>query len=1228
MHGLFLGYNHWGETVWEQHDRRWVMAFNGPLREKPDNPHPQRFLRRLDLKTAALAWTGWPQPDTFLAALPQPATDPRWAKPLWSAYVNHLQEGHLPENWSPLIPIPAEAPDPYLKQLGLAIHDPAVHAHIAWSGTDWHGNSIQLAEGLFTRWLLTTTATTTRQLWSAKQALSTQEYQALSQHKDSSSWIASTLAAPTRQALATWNAKHGSIDDWATTNLGPLVQHLSAEQVDAIALAWERLSTNQAFILGDITGKGKGRILASLAYLAKQNNLNVIFFTEKKHLFQDFYRDWKDLGLEDADFYLLHQEGRIKNAQNKTLFTGHARGVGAAPFIMTTYSQLSHSAQAKQKKDWLKKHLNGTYGKGILLLDEAHTAAGKSEIKKQITDLLNHSQGDIYSTATFAKELPQLSFYKGVVTLPKDMDMLLKQIKSHPDLQAAITAGLATQGAFLRREHAADYASQLWLQNLKPHEAEAVNHFVAAWNSLFALLQSFPRGTVEKHYWYYLGAWVSRSASELALYLKFNNLPQLLDAIKAKGAKPVLVMETTLEAGLRRWLEPDADSEDDEIDDAIVASDSDTAETQSDKTSTDVANGEASNDDDAAGKNTKTAPKKKKKRIPLPLCLDEPPLWRERLLWLGKKWWPTDLKDKKRQEVEGHYAALEQRVSCMPDWRMGVIDYAKDQLHAYYGKNKVGEISGRSLQVLQDETGWKIASYSNEERTKTVNKFNSGEYEVLLLTRPGAAGISLHAGEKFKDQRPRVLVEMEIPKNPIERLQFWGRVNRNDQVIASEIWSWVLDLPTERRRWEKQQQKYTSTQAHLGKQSTDSLGLLTTAGNDFVYAWLGQREEIRKWLGLQSRWEDPGETELLDKFLNRLLVLDLDTQKTLLDTLSKIADHEQDWVEENNWLATAPARRCRSTRWMGEGQKDIPNSSLQNHGLWLSEWIIPAPMAPTDLDWNAVRAEALTRQDDGLIQHEWPAEWNTYWKALTPGSVIKAERPLDHQKAPAFIVERSILSRDPDLPQTAYVKVWWSGMPKPIWVSLQRITADKHFEANTEWKAKWWELSGQGPLHIQVMEGNPLLLHWWGQITGMGRSMLWQPQGASKATWLLHQYGWDWWMQHAVPLWDFQIAMSFVQQNQAYALHSMDGKLSMQKVGISWMLQMPKRYYWEDMAFPLRQRVPRPKASGDLMVSTIESKDIGFVMWGLQFHQKIFWCIPRTREPWLDSYLSRLKDDY
>ena len=86
-----------------------------------------------------------------------------------------------------------------------------------------------------------------------------------------------------------------------------------------------------------------------------------------------------------------------------------------------------------------------------------------------------------------------------------------------------------------------------------------------------------------------------------------------------------------------------------------------------------------------------------------------------------------------------------------------------------------------------------------EANTRRVKAFNSGELDVLILNRSGATGISLHASERFTDQRPRRMIIAQPELNIDQFMQMLGRVHRTGQVTKPSFTLLMGDIPAEKR---------------------------------------------------------------------------------------------------------------------------------------------------------------------------------------------------------------------------------------------------------------------------------------------------------------------------------------------------------------------------------------------------------------------------------------------
>ena len=70
---------------------------------------------------------------------------------------------------------------------------------------------------------------------------------------------------------------------------------------------------------------------------------------------------------------------------------------------------------------------------------------------------------------------------------------------------------------------------------------------------------------------------------------------------------------------------------------------------------------------------------------------------------------------------------------------------------------------------------------------------------MILLNCSGSTGISLHASEKFADQRPRHMIVAQAERDINVFMQMLGRVHRTGQVALPRYTLLIGDIPAEKR---------------------------------------------------------------------------------------------------------------------------------------------------------------------------------------------------------------------------------------------------------------------------------------------------------------------------------------------------------------------------------------------------------------------------------------------
>lgn len=265
----------------------------------------------------------------------------------------------------------------------------------------------------------------------------------------------------------------------------------ASEQVDALALAIVQIENGKGFILGDMAGIGKGRVVAGVLRYAHQIGKVPIFMTIASSLFSDIYRDLYDIGGfsgtppvhnlgELPNPFIFNEDGvvqRVVSSQKDPidLFSPHKTKVtvelcqknkGRLPLnmdlILLTYSQLSQDIRKVENVNAIAKYdyLQSIAPNSIFVLDESHKGAGDGNIGSNIYDLLALAKGVMFSSATYSKVPKSMLLY-----IPKTD---INDSKIRPDtieeavaengeaIQEYIASLLVKSGQMIRRERTFD----------------------------------------------------------------------------------------------------------------------------------------------------------------------------------------------------------------------------------------------------------------------------------------------------------------------------------------------------------------------------------------------------------------------------------------------------------------------------------------------------------------------------------------------------------------------------------------------------------------------------------------------------------------------------------------------------------------------------------------------------------------------------------------------------
>lgn len=255
--------------------------------------------------------------------------------------------------------------------------------------------------------------------------------------------------------------------------------------------------------------------------------------------------------------------------------------------------------------------------------------------------------------------------------------------------------------------------------------------------------------------------------------------------------------------------------------------------------------------------------------------------------------------DADRRTFQDGLAEINRMIDSLPDIGLNVPDEITRRLSA--ANIRLGELSGRSFQLVpstdQEHVSKGLFRVVNRPRGKThvnavVRAFNSGALDVVMLNRSAATGLSLHASPRFSDRRRRQLIEMQIPENPADRLQLYGRVNRFDQESFPLICVASTGIYGEVRQIMVQNKKLAEMSANV-RSSRDSHALikeipdlLNPVGREVCRQFLEDNPEIMMRLDLSPADILPNSSrDTATALTSRVPFLRLDEQKQVYEQL-------------------------------------------------------------------------------------------------------------------------------------------------------------------------------------------------------------------------------------------------------------------------------------------------------------------------------------------------------
>lgn len=692
--------------------------------------------------------------------------------------------------------------------------------------------------------------------------------------------LKAVMPADQQEAVNKNLEKLGDADQFLVDELGyndkdDLYSHLAAEQVDSVALALQQAKKGNAFIIGDMTGIGKGRQAASLIRYAKKQGQVPVYFTKTAGLLSDVYRDLVDIGSPELRPFVFGsaKEAAITDSEGNVVFALPSKSEvkrvldyieknGKLPdeydYVLTTYSQVSNGVyefdedgnrkerklakgkkfgaaalSGQKRRDAIEKLMGNAY----LILDESHTAGGNSGQGNYFQHIIQKAKNVTFFSATFAKRPDNMPIYALRTAMNeggmKASDLIDAVKRGGATLQEIMSQTLTQCGQMIRRERDMTGVTIDWKAIDDPERVQEQREQYDSIIGLFNDIINFQKK--------YVSSYVDERNIELAdiqstmdikkgtesLGIKnqpfaskaFNTVQQVLLSLKAKSAA-----ERAIDY-LKQGMKP-----------MIALNNTNESQTGN------IALGEEMDAPDLG-----TSLKK---------GLEGTLRYTQKDAKDNSESGYFNLEDLGEEAVEAYHELEKKIEQTSTGLSLSPIDVIKNELQkAGY---KVGELTGRQTEFVYNENGTVTkVKRADTDKKKLAREFNDGQIDALILNKSAATGISLHASSKYKDQRKRVMIVAQQQLDVNDEVQMRGRIDRTGQVLRGAYEYVVSLIPAEQRLLMMFKAKLKSLDANTTSSQKSKFNEMDVADITNKYGDRVVREYMAEHLDLYSRMADP-----------------------------------------------------------------------------------------------------------------------------------------------------------------------------------------------------------------------------------------------------------------------------------------------------------------------------------------------------------------------------------
>ena len=692
--------------------------------------------------------------------------------------------------------------------------------------------------------------------------------------------LKTVMPADQQEAVNKNLEKLGDADQFLVDELGyndkdDLYSHLAAEQVDSVALALQQAKKGNAFIIGDMTGIGKGRQAASLVRYAKKQGQVPVYFTKTAGLLSDVYRDLVAIGSPDLRPFVFGsaKEAAITDSDGKVAFALPSRSEvnrvldyieknGKLPdeydYVLTTYSQVSNGVyefdengarkekkpakgktfgaatlSGQRRRDAIEKLMDNAY----LILDESHTAGGNSGQGNYFQHIIQKAKNVTFFSATFAKRPDNMPIYALRTAMNeggmKSSDLIDAVKRGGATLQEIMSQTLTQCGQMIRRERDMTGVTIDWKAIDDPErvqeQRERYDSIIGLFNDIINFQKKYVSSYVDKRNEELaaIQSTIGIKKGTAALGIKnqpfaskaFNTVQQVLLSLKAKSAA-----ERAIDY-LKQGMKP------------VIALNN-TNESQ-------TGNLALGKEMDAPDLGTS-----------LKKGLEGTLRYTQKNAKDNSKSGYINLSDLGDEAVEAYHELEKKIEQTSTGLSLSPIDVIKNELQkAGY---KVGELTGRQTEFVYNDNGTVTkVKRTDTDKKKLARDFNDGKIDALILNKSAATGISLHASSEYKDQKKRVMIVAQQQLDVNDEVQMRGRIDRTGQV-ARGAYEYVVSLiPAEQRLLMMFKAKLKSLDANTTSSQKSKFNEMEVADITNKYGDKVVKEYMAEHLDLYSRMADP-----------------------------------------------------------------------------------------------------------------------------------------------------------------------------------------------------------------------------------------------------------------------------------------------------------------------------------------------------------------------------------